>query len=76
MTKKNTKENISKSEKPTKYEYIFKSEGCISVWKYDTNITTFGPISVEHKWDNDYLKKIELKQNCFFYRIKRLDFNY
>ncbi len=62
MAKKNTKENISKTEKPTKYQYIFKSERGTSIWKYDTDITTFGPISVEHKWDSDYLKELELKQ--------------
>lgn len=62
MKKKNTKEAIIKPQSDTKYERIFKSAECTSIWKYDTTITTAGPISVEHKWDSDYLKRIELKQ--------------
>jgi hypothetical protein len=62
MAKKNTKEVINKSEKDTKYERIFTSSECVSIWKYDMDITTSGPISVEHKWDSEYLKRIELRQ--------------
>ena len=62
MAKKPTKEILLKTEKDTKYERVFTSNECVSIWKYDTNITTSGPISVEHKWDSEYLKRIELKQ--------------
>ena len=30
-----TKENLSKTEKPTKFEYIFEDDESKSIWKYD-----------------------------------------
>jgi len=30
--------------KPTKYEYVFEDDECISIWKYNTKITTNGPV--------------------------------
>lgn len=62
MNKKVTKENISKSEKPKKFEYIFEDEDCISIWKYDLNKQPNGPISVEHKYTAKYLKEMELRR--------------
>jgi hypothetical protein len=56
------KEIINKSEKNRKYEHIFTSNECVSIWKYDLDKFANGPISVEHKWDNEYLKRMELKQ--------------
>ncbi len=62
MNKKVTKENISKSEKPKKFEYIFEDEDCVSIWKYDLNKQPNGPISVENKYTAKYLKDMELKR--------------
>lgn len=62
MNKKVTKENNSKTEKPKKFEYIFKDEDCISIWKYDLDRQPNGPISVEHKYTAKYLKEMELRR--------------
>ena len=62
MNKKVTKENISKTEKPKKFEYIFEDEDCVSIWKYDLNKQPNGPISVENKYTAKYLKDMELKR--------------
>ena len=35
MSLKSSKENLSKTEKPTKFEYIFEDEDSTSIWKYD-----------------------------------------
>ena len=62
MNKKVTKENISKTEKPTKFEYVFEDEDCTSIWKYDLDKQPNGPISVEHKYTAKYLKEMELRR--------------
>jgi hypothetical protein len=62
MNKKSTKENISKTEKPKKFEYVFEDEDCVSIWKYDLNKQPNGPISVENKYTAKYLKEMELKR--------------
>jgi hypothetical protein len=50
MSIKNSKENNSKTEKPTKFEYIFEDEESKSIWKYDLKKQPNGPISVETHW--------------------------
>lgn len=40
--------------KPTKYQYVFEDEDCISIWKYNTKISTSGPIEVEYKYKRGY----------------------
>jgi len=40
--------------KPTKYEYVFEDEDCVSIWKYNTKITTNGPVEVEYKWKKHF----------------------
>jgi hypothetical protein len=62
MNKKVTKENISKSEKPRKFEYVFEDEECTSIWKYDLDKQPNGPISVENKYTAKYLKEMELRK--------------
>lgn len=62
MSIKISKENISKTEKPTKFEYIFEDEESTSIWKYDLKKFPNGPISVEYKWKAHYLKELELKR--------------
>ena len=42
------------SEKPTKREVVYETEDCVSIWKYDSKVTTNGPVSVEHKWKKSY----------------------
>ncbi len=39
---------------PTKWSRTYESEECISIWKYDSNIHQFNPISVEHKWKKGF----------------------
>lgn len=62
MSLKITKENVSKSEKPKKFEYIFEDEEGSSIWKYDLNKFPNGPISVEYKWKASYLNEMELRR--------------
>jgi hypothetical protein len=45
-----------------KFERTYKTAECVSIWKYDLSKFTNGPISVEHKWNQEYLKEIALKQ--------------
>ena len=40
--------------RPTKYEHVFEDEDCISIWKYNTKITTNGPVEVEYKWKKHF----------------------
>ena len=62
MALKPSKENLSKTEKPTKFEYIFEDNESTSIWKYDLKKQPNGPISVEYKWKASYLKELELRQ--------------
>ena len=62
MDKKVTKENNSKTEKPTKFEYIFEDDESVSIWKYDIKKFPNGPVSVEYRWKPHYLKELELKR--------------
>jgi hypothetical protein len=40
----------NKQEKPTTFERIYEDEDCISIWRYDLNRTTKGPVEVEIKY--------------------------
>ena len=40
----------SMKDKPTKFEYTYEDDECISIWKYDKKKFPNGPISVEYKW--------------------------
>lgn len=62
MSVKSSKENLSKTEKPTKFEYIFEDDECTSLWKYDLKKFPNGPVSVEYKFKPHYLKEIELRR--------------
>lgn len=46
------------SSTPKQFERVFKSEDCTMIWKYDLNKFTNGPISVDIKYSNEYLKEI------------------
>ena len=43
-----------KPEKQTKFERVYETEDCISIWKYDYSKTQSGPVSVEHKWKKGF----------------------
>jgi hypothetical protein len=62
MSLKSSKENLSKTEKPTKFEYIFEDDESKSIWKYDLKKFPNGPISVEYHFKSHFLKEIELKR--------------
>ena len=63
MAVKLPKENNSKTDKPRKFEHIYKDDdGCESIWKYDLDKFPNGPISVENKYPVKYLKEMELRK--------------
>jgi hypothetical protein len=63
MAVKLPKENNSKTDKPRKFEHIYKDDdGCESIWKYDLDKFPNGPISVENKYTVKYLKEMELRK--------------
>ena len=33
-----------------KWEVVYEDEDCISIWKYNSKITTAGPVEVEYKY--------------------------
>ena len=41
-------------EKPVKWEVVYEDEESISIWKYDTRKTTFGPVEVEYRWKRSF----------------------
>jgi len=42
------------TEKPVKFEITYEDEESISVWKYNTNKTTAGPVEVEYRWKRSF----------------------
>ena len=54
--------NNKTNEKPTKWEVVYEDEECISVWKYNTKITTHGPVEVEHKYKKGYTHPLDKKK--------------
>lgn len=44
MTKENTKKQI-----------VFEDEDTITTWKYDSSVTTFGPVEVDVKYKKNYV---------------------
>ena len=57
-----TPTNLKPTEKPTKWEVIYEDDECISVWKYNSKITTAGPVEVEHKYKRGYVHPMEKKK--------------
>lgn len=49
-------------DKPTKWEIVYEDEESISIWKYDSKITTHGPVSVEQKWKKGFEPSKEKKK--------------
>jgi hypothetical protein len=48
--------------KPTKWEVLYDDEDCISIWKYNSKITTGGPVEVEHKYKRGYVHPLDKKK--------------
>ena len=42
------------ADKPIKYEITYEDDECISIWKYNLNKTTAGPVEVEYKWKRSF----------------------
>lgn len=40
--------------KPTKWEVVYEDDECISIWRYNSKITTKGPVEVEYKWKRNF----------------------
>jgi SOS response regulatory protein OraA/RecX len=53
---------VSKIERPQKFEHRFEDDECIQIWKYDLKKFSRGPISVETQWKAKYLKELEVKK--------------
>jgi len=53
---------IQKTEKVNKFERVYEDEYCTSIWKYDSKITTNGPVSVEHKWKKGFDVPVSTKK--------------
>lgn len=46
--------NIKASTKPAKWEQVYEDEESITIWRYNSNITTSGPVEVEFKYKKGY----------------------
>jgi len=49
-----TSVNQKEIVKPSKWEVVYEDEDCISIWRYNSKITTAGPVEVEYKWKRHY----------------------
>ncbi len=49
--------------KPIKWEVVYEDEDCISVWKYNSKITTNGPVEVEYKYKRGYVHPYSKKKS-------------
>jgi hypothetical protein len=46
-----------------KWERIYESEDSISIWKYDSKISTVNPYQVEIKYKNNPIKNTKTKKS-------------
>ena len=48
--------SVSQKDTPkqTKWEVVYEDEESISIWKYNSKITTSGPVEVEYKWKRSF----------------------
>jgi hypothetical protein len=49
-----TSVNQKEVVKPTKWEVVYEDEDSISIWRYNSKITTAGPVEVEYKWKRHF----------------------
>lgn len=54
--------NPKNNSKPTKWEIKFEDEETISIWRYNSEITTNGPVQVEIKYKPGYKHPLEQKK--------------
>jgi len=48
--------------KPTKWEVVYEDDECISIWRYNSKITTAGPVEVEQKYKKVYVHPLDKKK--------------
>jgi hypothetical protein len=48
--------------KPTKWEVVYEDEDSISIWRYNSKITTAGPVEVEQKYKRGYVHPLDKKK--------------
>jgi hypothetical protein len=41
-------------DKPVKFEVTYEDDESISIWRYNLNKTTAGPVEVEYKWKRSF----------------------
>jgi len=54
--------NSKPTEKPTKWEHVYEDEETISIWKYNSKVTTAGPVEVEIKYKKGYVPPKPVKK--------------
>jgi len=54
--------NKQNNTKSTKWEQVYEDEETISIWKYDSNISTSGPIEVDLKYKKGYVHPLDRKK--------------
>jgi hypothetical protein len=54
--------NSKSTEKPTKWERVYEDEETISIWKYNSKVTTAGPVEVEIKYKKGYVPPKPVKK--------------
>jgi len=54
--------NLKNNVKPSKWEQVYEDEETISIWKYDSNISTSGPIEVDIKYKKGYAHPLDRKK--------------
>jgi hypothetical protein len=47
--------NSKPTNKPTKWEQVYEDEETVTIWRYNSNITTSGPVEVEIKYKRGYV---------------------
>lgn len=54
--------NLKPNTKPTKWEVVYEDEETISIWRYNSAITTYGPVEVEIKYKKGYVHPLDRKK--------------
>jgi hypothetical protein len=54
--------NSKSTEKPTKWEHVYEDEETITIWKYNSKVTTAGPVEVEIKYKKGYVAPKPVKK--------------
>jgi hypothetical protein len=54
--------NLKSTEKPTKWEHVYEDEETIAIWKYNSKVTTAGPVEVEIKYKKGYVTPKPVKK--------------